>query len=831
MLQSYLSAALGNLARNWLYAGVTILGLAISFAAAILIGLYVRDEYSFERFIPGYQQVYRLETDLLLPGAKPQAFISAVSTVAANFRLDFPEAERAARLTGAYGALKRGDVATPEEIVWAEPGFFRIMPLPVLAGDPNAALEAPDGLVLTRQMARKYFGKDTPIGRTILVNTGLDGVAGLTPDEHAMVSSFRPMRVMAVLEDLPSNSHLAAKIFAAARSPASVTSLEDRHPSPFSISDLVYVKLKPGASASALQGRLHAFADRRYPNQSGGPSYQRFRLMPLQDLHFGTQGGGGFLRPAGDRTVDAGVATVGVLIVVIAAINFVTLMTARATRRGVEVGIRKAVGARRGDLILQFMGEALIYVLLAMVLAAAVAEPTLPYLNAFLQRTLVLDYLSDPALAAAIVGGALLTAVLAGVYPSLVLSAFQPASALKGGAAQPTGSEAVRRVLVVAQFAILIGLIVMTATIYRQTRFALSDALRLDTSQIAWMNAPCRSAAAQEIAALPSVKATSCANFSTIGEGVNNSLVTMPDRSVRTVNASLVDAGFFEMHGLTPLAGRFFARNQGEDMVLDRPAVAADVQPTAVLNESASRLLGYANPAAAAGKMITWTRWSSATGTAMVMPAHASQVVGVVRDFTLGSVRTPILPSLYYVDPAEMRILVIKLDGRRIPETLAAIDRLWRRTGHSGAAGVVFENQAVQNLYQDVITQGVGIAICAGLAIFIACIGLFALAAFTTERRTKEIGVRKAMGAGAFDVVKLLLWQFTRPVLWANLIAWPLAWWAMDQWLHGFAYRVDLPPWLFLSATAAAVLIAWATVGAHAWLVARAKPVTALRYE
>jgi putative ABC transport system permease protein len=186
---------------------------------------------------------------------------------------------------------------------------------------------------------------------------------------------------------------------------------------------------------------------------------------------------------------------------------------------------------------------------------------------------------------------------------------------------------------------------------------------------------------------------------------------------------------------------------------------------------------------------------------------------------------------IYYVDPALAGFMVVKLGGQQIPETLRAVDRVWRATGHDRPLAHLFETRMAQETYRDMITQGVAIGICAGLAIFIACLGLFALAAFTTERRTKEIGVRKAMGASTADVVKLLLWQFSQPVLWANLVAWPLAWWVMNWWLHGFAYHVDLPLWLFLAATAAAVVIAWATVCTHAWLVARAKPVTALRYE
>ena len=224
MFSNYLVTALRNLVRNWLYAGITVLGLAISFAAAILIGLFIHEEYSFDRFIPGYEQVYRLEFNLVLPGQPPRPSDGTVSTAAANFRLDFPEAQQVARLMSTGAMLKQGQTTTRERTLWADPEFFRIMSLPVLAGDPNAALATPDGLVLTRQMARKYFGQDAPIGRTLLVNSGVK-----FPDQPGP-PSFHPMRVLAVIKDIPSNSHLAGDIFAAARSPNSPISFDDRFP-------------------------------------------------------------------------------------------------------------------------------------------------------------------------------------------------------------------------------------------------------------------------------------------------------------------------------------------------------------------------------------------------------------------------------------------------------------------------------------------------------------------------------------------------------------------------------------------------------------------------
>ena len=818
MFGNYLAAAFANLRRHWLYAAITIGGLAVSFAAAILIGLYLRDELSFDRFIPGYQQVYRVELALTPPGAKTAHLDFVQATVAGHLKLDFPEVAKVARL-GPSGALIKAAANTfPQPIAWADPDFFQILRLPVLAGDPDAAMHAPDGLVLTREMARKYFGQDAPIGRTLLVSAS------------PIAPAYHPMRVLAVLQDTPSSSHLTAQVFGSALAPFSAIAADEQHPSTYNYDQLTYVRLKAGATPERWATRFRTFDRAHYPGPAGHGEPFRFSLAPLKSLHFDAGGPSILTRPPGDRQVDGGIGAIGALIVLIAGINFVTLMTARATRRAVEVGIRKAVGASRRDLIVQFLGEAFLHVAAAMLLAVALAELLLPWLNAFVGRELKFQYLADPALDAALLAGVAITTLLAGAYPALVLSAFRPTTALKGAAGQVFGGAGVRQSLVVVQFAILIGLILMTVTIYRQTQFALHDALRVDTDQVLLADGPCQSPFQTAAADIPGVKAVTCAS-STAMQASGATIAIMPDRSLRTMGFGPVDVGFFEIHGLRPVAGRFFARDHGEDTMLERPGAGADLQPPIVLNETAARQLGFARPRDAIGKTVVWARPAADPTTSVFPKAHPSQVIGIAPDFSFASVRNTVGGVIFYVEPAAAPILVLKLDRDRVAEAMAGLGKLWRASGRAGPPYFVFEAQNVQEQYQDLIAQEVVIGISAALALVIACLGLFALAAFTTERRVKEIGVRKAMGAGAFDILRLLLWQFTGPVLWANVIAWPLAFWVMRQWLHGFAYRVDLPAWLFVAASAAAVLIAWATVASHAWIVAQARPATALRYE
>jgi putative ABC transport system permease protein len=834
MFRNYLSAALGNIGRNGLYAAITILGLAISFTAAILIGLYLRDEYTFEHVIAGHQNVYRIEQTLTLPGQKPSSDEFSGTHDDQKFRLDFPETEAVTRIQPWGVVLKRGDVEIQQEVMWADPDFFKVMPYPVVAGDPNAALAAPDGLVLTLTAARKYFGEEAPIGKVLQLNPNFD-TTGAPAAFTAMMSSYHPMRVMAVIKDLPSNTHLNVQVFGSGRAPFSLIALDELRNDPYSSLELTYVRLKPGSRIADVRARLAAFDKRHWAPK--GVTILHHRLVPLSSIHFNHANllANGAIRMGGNAKVDAGVAGEGLLIVLIAAINFITLMTARASRRAVEVGVRKASGARRSELVVQFMGEALVYVLIAMALAVVIAELALPGVNAFLRRTMAFNYLADPWLGAAIVGGTLLTGALAGLYPALVLSSFRPATALKGGSVATAGSSVARHALVTAQFAIVIGLMLVTATIYRQTEFALHDALRLNTDEVVSIMAPCRSAFHEELRTLPGIKAVSCASQSAVSTGGYPTTIVRPDRSQLRLEGSPIDIGFFELHGLRPVAGRFFSPAQGPDVVLRKaaPGPYPDLQPTVVVNEGGARALGYAHPADAVGKLVTWGRISSSRGRGLplVPQPRPSLIVGVVGDFTLGSVHDAIKPSIYYVEPDDTRYILAKLDGAGVPDTIKSMRSLWRRTGQSRPLDWVFERTVVQEEFQDVILQGELIAACAGLALVIACLGLFALAAFITERRTKEIGVRKAMGASSADVVKLLLWQFSQPVLWANFVAWPAAFFVMDWWLHGFAYRIGQPVWLFVAASLLAALIAWATVSFQSWMAARAKPATALRYE
>jgi putative ABC transport system permease protein len=817
MLRNYLAAALRNLGRNRLYAGITIAGLAIGFAAAMLVALFVRDEYSYDKFIPGWQRTYRISQVVTVPGSKPADNSYTPAALAAALRLDFPQMDLVARYAvgGFPPEVRHGEISAAEQgVEWVDPTFFQIMTMPKVAGDLAHALDTPDAAVIDVSTARKYFGRDTPIGEILLV------------DKH-------PMRITAIVEDLPSNTEVNGNIFLSSLAPNSV--MNDPSVAAWTSNRVqTYFRLKPGATIASINAQMPAFVKRHEGANADSGGIVVMTPINIGAIHMRKAMSTAFDKAPADAGVVASIGAVGALIVLVAAINFVTLMTARAARRAVEVGVRKAAGASRRDLIVQFMGEAFVYVLLAGLVAVALAELLMPAFNLLVQRRIHFDYLHDAGLAGGIVGVLLAVALLAGAYPAFVLSGFRPAAVLKGGPVQGAGGVGVRQILVVFQFSVLIALILGAGTIYRQTMFAINASTGLDKNQVMLLFAqPCTETLRDEVRRVPGVLNAACSSGDILALMDNETTVTFGRKHGYMV-LSPIDPGFFDVYRLKPLAGRLYDPN--------RPADAANGetfhQPL-VINESAARALGFADPAKAVGQSVIWAGmaepgckgqcWSGKTN----LP---STVLGVVPDFNFGSARTKIAPAIYPIayrqggGQYDSMALNIRLDPAKKAQALPAIDKVWKRFGN-GPIIRYFVDQFMLRWYVDTIVQGAVITACALIALSIACLGLFALSAYTTERRTKEIGIRKAMGASSADILKLLLWQFTQPVLWASVLALPAAWFAMNWWLQGFVYRVSLAPWTFVAAAGVAVLIAWGTVFVHALRVARARPVGALRYE
>jgi putative ABC transport system permease protein len=809
MLRHYVSAAWRQARRDPLHALVNVIGLAIGLATAMLIGLYLRHELSYDTFLKDGDQVYRVSTQITLPGRGMSWTSGPPEHTAAALSIDFPELAGVARVTPARVGLRHDRVEASEVIFWADPSFLTVMGLPVVAGDAATALAAPDGIVLTQKAAKKYFGTAPALGATLELNRSV------------------PMRVTAIIADLPTTTHLATEIIASGRAAQSSLRREDSEPQRVgatSFGGYLYVRLKPGIAAASLAPRLAEFALKHFPAGEAGADATRsmlvFKLDPMAEIHLLPYSSD--MKEGGNPETLAAIALIGILVVLIASINFVNLMTARAARRAKEVGLRKAMGAMRRQLIGQFLGEALIFALLGGVIAVLIVDAALPRFNAIVDREIGGSVVQDPVLALALIGLVLLTGLAAGFYPALVLSSFRPAAVLHTARAGASGGGRLRQSLVILQFAISIGLAVATLVIIQQSDFAMGRALRLDTDQVVVIRGKqsCADGFRQPVRALGGVTDAVCSRAAPLDFSVNASTSTLPSGLQVDVNMINIDFGFFDFYGLQPVAGRFFDRDRATDQV--RPGADAPVA-SIVINEAALRAFGDADAAAALDQDI-----------AIEGPDGANlhyRIIGIVPDFPIGTIREAVQPSVFFVDPSDWGLLSVKLDGRQMPETLAAIDRLWSEQSVEAPIRRMFLDSEIARLYRDVTREREIFSAFALIAILIACLGLYSLSAFAAERRTQEIGIRKALGASTAQIVRLLIWQFVRPVLIANAIAWPLAFWLMRRWLDGFFYRVDLS-WLpFALAGGAALLIAIGTTGFHAIQVARARPVTALRCE
>jgi len=817
MLRNYVAAALRNLLRNGVYAVINILGLALGFAAVILIALFVRDEYSYDRFIPDHDRIYNVTEVVSPPGEANLRIGVTASHIGGAMKLDFPEVDAVTRLGPDQAALRHADIETAAQVYWADPNFFDLFPLRAYAGNLHEALRKPDGLVLTRTAARRYFGREDVLGEPIELDRKYT------------------LHVTAVLEDLPSNTHLSAEIFGPGIASFSTLSKYDQillNPDSLSPENTyTYIRLKPGASVERLTAAMPDFAIRHVPGMFAGiPIGQayRFNLIPLTHIHL-QPGSIADMKPNSDVRTLQTLTGIAVLILFIAASNFVSMMTARAAGRALEIGVRKAEGATRRQIIVQFLSECLSYAAVALILAMIAVELLLPMLNTFLRREIVFDYVREPLMGGVLFAVWLVTGLAAGAYAAFVLSMFQPGAVLKGVVFLPGGSGRLRQALVVFQFGTLIALIVSTLTIQHQTEYAMRDRLRLPTDQIFLANVGCPPVFRDAAAHISGVLSASCSSGSALTYDRFSVSFESPDGHPVSMRGAGVDYGFFELFGVKPTAGRLFSQDRGEDDLL-RSGADKSASPSFVVNETAARALGYATPQSAVHQYRIWSRITGDFEHMKNSQAQSSQLIGVVPDFSVGSVRDVIEPTVYFVDPDRFGFTVLRLDGRRIPEAMQAVKDLWNRTQNTPFDGL-FLSERVNEIYGDIQRQSTLFSVFSAVAVVSASLGLLGLAVFTAERRTREIGLRKVMGASRWDILQFLGWQFARPVLWANVIAWPLAYVGMHRWLQGFAYHVDLSPLTFLVASVLALVIALATVTGHALMVARTRPVEALRYE
>ncbi|HZF95594.1 MAG TPA: ABC transporter permease [Allosphingosinicella sp.] len=830
MWRNYLTVGLRALARSKTYAFINVFGLALGLAACLLLIVFVRYEISYDEWLPGAERVYQVQSISTDPDETESPLDQYVHGVMTEtLAQGFPQIEAIARIDEIAPVFLRDGEATAAPMHVADANFFDIVRLPFLRGDAATALSGTDSLVLTRREATNRFGGIDVMGQTV--------TAVRRGEQYSL-------RVTGVIEDLPRNSHmdfgLIGRLPEAAREECGWGC----------VNSFVYLRLRPGADPREIERQLPAWERRAIPpmevgsqQRSEGDRYD-WRLVAMRDVHL-SGAPGASARPGNDRTSLATFSIVALLILGMATVNFVNLATARASQRAREVALRKVLGATRGQLIVQFLAESAIVTGIAVVLAVALAELATPWLGAMLDAGLHTHWLGERGLVFPVFALWAVVAVAGGIYPAFYLSRYRPAEVLKANksSAEPIGTGRIRMILVVGQFAVSIALIVCTLIVYRQTMFVQTSDLgfrRDGIVQVANLNRaaiiPQTETLMREVARLGGVQSVAGSNLRVAADQVLTNNVEVPGRAgAEIIGSYSVSPEYFETMGLRLLAGRALSRQFANDDVSvpfepEEAAAAAERAVVArganvVVNEAAARRFGFNDPQGAVGRQVRMAMFGPD------MPLVPATIVGVVANGRFRSAREPVEPHLFF-DRRVYNNLVIRYDAADPERIRQAVGEIWRRLAPEVPYEAEYADQQLARLYAADAARARTFGGFALLAVIIACLGLFGLAAFTAERRTKEIGIRKVFGARSRDIVGLLAWQFAKPVIIANIIAWPLAWYVMDRWLQGFDARISASqPWPFLLAGGLALLIALGTISAHALKVSRTNPIKALRYE
>ncbi len=828
MWRHYLSTAVRGILRHRLYSAINIGGLAVGLTCVIFVILFVRDELSYDKWIPGTRNVYRVELTIAIPGRGPLPLAVIPYPMTDAMRDGIPGVTAATRLQPWTETLTSGDRQFSQQVDIVDPDFFEIIRLPFVEGDAGSVFRQPESVVLTQLAAKEYFGNADPIGRTITA------AAGNCADQDTACPQVS-LRVTGVVRDLPHNTQLVGDAFIPTTSLANPVPLDMRQ-AWFDQNGYGYVRLAPGVTPAAVAAAMAPIFDqdvtpvlRKYSGTALlGSQVYKAHLTPFTQVHLNSSHWQYNVTPPGSWGTLYGVVAIGALTLLVACFNFMNLTTARATLRAREIALRKLLGAGRGQLTLQFLGEAVLVALLSLMLALALAEVLLPLFDHFLQRPIALHYVSDWHLLLLLAGTAILTGLVSGSYPALVLSGLRPISGLRAGGAPAPRSGGVRNVLVVLQFAVSVGMGIAAAVVFRQVSYARAMDLGFRHDDIVVIGSSeqlageKQEAFARALRADPGVSAVGLSEFTPFESGQSNSLIQVPGRPGQlTINTTVAGPDYPQVYGIPLIAGRLLSADRGADS-LNSIGIMTGGDP---LNEGRDVLIN----AAAAGRLGFSPQ--QAVGQTILYNHNHVIIVGVLADAKLQGALQPVVPMIYVYVPSFSMNVSVRVRPGRIAQTLSFIDRTWHAFMPTVAIQRQFLNQSFDQLYREEEREGSMLGAFVIVAVLIGCLGLYGLAVFTAERRTKEIGVRKVSGARTTDIVRLMLWRISVPVLVANLIAWPFAYAYLRHWLDGYAYRIALNPLYFLAGGAVALLIAWATVCGNTLRLARTSPVRALRYE
>ena len=809
MFTNYLKTALRNLWKNKGFSAINIFGLTAGLTTCMLILFFVADEKSYDKYNVNADKIYRVDGDAQFGGNHFQLAV-VQEPMGPTLKKDFPSVKAFARLRNFGGFLVKKDNynISEDKVIFADSSLFDVFTLPVIAGNPKTALRDPGCVVITEKTAKKYFNSSDVVGKNLVYNdTG-------------------NLKITAVIKDLPKQSHFNFDFFVSLN--GAIPGWEDGNWVSHNMN--TYILLDRSADPQKLNAQFDAFTgkymmpqlksvlntDEEGLKKSG--NYAHYFLTPLTDIHLHSNKTGD-LAPNGSVQYVYIFSVVAVFVLLIACINFMNLSTARSASRSKEIGVRKVLGSMRSNLITQFLIESLLISLFALLLALVSAWVLLPYFNQLSGKEMrMLELFSKPWLLPALLTLMIAVGIIAGSYPAFFLSSFQPVQVLKGRLAKGFKAGWLRSSLVVFQFAISIILIVSTVVIYNQLTYIRTKDIGFNRDQVLIIqntNALNKQAKSfkQEVLKINGVQAATMTGFLPTSDWRSDNPI-WPDASMdpkRAVSIQTwnVDENYIPTLGMSMASGRNFSK----EMLTDSSGV--------IVNEAAARLLGFKDPVKQKVYVLEDIKSNKTI---------AYTIVGVVKNFNFNSLREHVTPLALFLRPENGK-MAFRVNSKNISGLVSQVENKWKTMAPSQPFNYSFMNDDFNNIYQAEQKIGRIFISFAVFAIVIACLGLFGLVAYAAEQRTKEIGIRKVLGASAGNIIGLLSKDFLKLVIIASVIAFPIAWYAMHKWLLDFAYRISIGWWIFLLAGIIAILIAFITVSFQAIKAAVANPVKSLRTE
>jgi len=803
MIKNYIKIAFRNFWRNKSFSAINMLGLSIGISVCFVIMLFVQDELSYDRFNLNADRIVRVVFKANINGGKINE-ANVMPPTALALKNDYPEVEEATRLkmAGNPKVTYAGKTFKEGSFAFVDPNFFKVFTLPLIKGDIKTALQQTNTVVITKELARKYFGQEDPIGKVLTIgDKDLYKVTGL-------------------IDKIPTNSHFHFDLF------GSMLSVPDAKSDSWMVSNyFTYLLLKKGYDYKKLEAKLPNMVEKYMGPQivkSMGMSLTQFRtkgndlgfaLQPLTDIHLHSNSTSEF-EAGGDIKYVYIFGAIALFVLLIACINFINLSTASASKRAKEVGVRKVMGSDKLELIKQFLLESVLLTFMALFISVLMIQLALPFFNELSGKSLSLGYAIKPW--AAFISLGLMVGVLAGIYPAFFLSSFKPIAIIKGKLGTGNKSNILRSGLVVFQFFISVSLMVGTMVVYQQMQFIRNKKLGYQKEQLlvipnSYALGKNERIFKEEMLKDPRVLNATVSAYKPAGPSNNNNALAYPEGKDNQIMKTLeynVDEQYISTFGMKIAAGRNFSK-----------AFATD-SSAMVINETASKAFGWGNNAV--GKRIT--RQNSYKGNNFTYT-----VIGVVKDFNFRSLHEPITPLLMVLNPESG--LIFKVKTGDVSGLLAAMKQEWAKFNVEEPFAYSFMDELYNKTYSAEEKTGRILNIFTVLTILVACLGLFGLAIYTTEQRTKEIGIRKVLGASVIQVTNMLSKDFLKLVLIACVIAFPLSYWAMHNWLQDFAYRISIQWWMFALAALIALFIALATVSFQAVKAALANPVKSLKVE